>query len=119
MQRSRSENQSRTRLGWHRRGDVNGIIVIWQTLVISSTSAVPRMVKEGAKTEDLKHGADQSSLLEDLRLEGNFNQVTSECDKRPNYLGSAVQYNSPLPERSCLVAHPPQTRQDRVNLSGI
>ena len=58
MPRSRSENQSGTRLGWQRRHDVDGVIVIWQTLVISSTFAVPRLVEEGAKTEDLKHGAD-------------------------------------------------------------
>ena len=118
MPRSRSENQSRTRLGWQRRHDVDGVIVIWQTLVISSTFAVPRLVEEGAKTEYLNYGADQSGLLEDLRLEGNFNQVSSECDKRPNYLSSAVQYNSLLPERSCLAAHLAQTRQDRVDLNG-
>ena len=118
MPRSRSENQSRTRLGWHRRHDVDGVIVIWQTLVISSTFAVPRLVEEGAKTEDLKFGADQSGLLEDLRLKVNFNQVTSECDKRPINLSGAVQNNSLLPERSCLAAHPPQTRQDRINLNG-
>merc|ERR1711973_776242 len=48
--------------------------------------------------KDLKNGADQSGLLEDLRL------------------SSAVQYDSLLPERRCLAAHPPQTRQDRINL---
>merc|ERR1719317_1848650 len=98
MSRSRSEYQSRTRLGWQRRHDVDDIIVIWQTFVISSTSAVPGLVEEGAKTEDLKHGADQSGLLENLRL------------------SSAVQHDSLLPERSCLAAHPPQAAQDGVNL---
>ena len=68
MPRSRSENQSRTRLGRQRRHDVDGIIVIRQTFDNSSTSAVPGLVEEGAKTEDLEHGADQSGLLEDLRL---------------------------------------------------
>ena len=116
MPRSRSEYQSRTRLGWQRSHDVDGIIVLWQTFVISSTSAVPGLVEEEAKTEDLKHGADQSGLLEGLRLEGNFNNDSSECDKRTNYLRSAVQYDSLLPERGCLAAHPPQTRQDRINL---
>ena len=91
---------------------------MWQTFVISSISAIPGLVEEGAKTEYLNYGADQSGLLEDLRLKGNFNQDSSECDKRPNYLSSAVQYNSLLPERSCLDAHPLQTRQDRIDLNG-
>ena len=84
MTRSRSENQSRARLGWQRRGDVDGVIVIWQTFVISSTSAVPGLVEKGAKTEDLKHGADQSGLLEDLRLEGNFNRDSFRMRQETN-----------------------------------
>ena len=53
---------------------------MWQAFVNSSISAILGLVEEGAKTEYLKHGADQSGLLEDLRLEGNFNQDSSECN---------------------------------------
>ena len=92
MPRSRSEYQSGTRLGWQRRHDVDGIIVIWQTFVISSTSAVPGLVEEEAKTEDLKHGADQSGLLENLRLEGNFNKILQNATR--GQITLAVPFNT-------------------------
>merc|ERR1719348_1102343 len=95
---NRSENQSRESLGGRRSHALYGIVVFWQTFVNGHISAVPRLEEEGAKSEDLQHSAEQSSLLNSLRLNG------------------AIQCNSLLPERNCFIAHPPQSIQDRINL---
>merc|ERR1711972_935184 len=82
-----------------RRSHANyGIVLFWQTFVNGHISAVPQMVEEGAKSENLQHGAEQSSLFDSLRL------------------SSAIQCNSLLPERNCFIAHPPQSHQERINL---
>ena len=87
---SRSENQSRASFGGRRSHDVAGTIVFWQAFVNGPITAVPLIVEEGAKSKDLQHGADQSSLFERLRLGGNCNQDSSRDDKRSYHLSSAV-----------------------------
>ena len=113
---SRSENQSRASFGGRRSHDVAGTIVFWQAFVNGPITAVPLIVEEGAKSKDLQHGANQSSLFESLHLGGNCNRDSLRGDKSSKNLSSAIQYNSLLPERSCLFAHPPQAHQDRINL---
>ena len=112
---SRSENQPRAGFGRQHGNNVDRIFIFWKTCFFSSISAVPGLVEEGAKTEDLQHGSDKSSLFDSLHLVVNSSD-SSECDKRSNYLNSAVRHNSLLPERRCLAAHPPHAPQDGINL---
>ena len=113
---SRSKHQPRAGFGRQHGNNVDRIFIFWKTCFFSSISAVPGLVEEGAKTEDLQHGSDKSSLFESLRLVVNCNGDSSERDKRSNYLNSAVRHNSLLPERRCLAAHPPHAPQDGINL---
>ena len=113
---NRSEHQSRESLRGRHSHAIYGIVVFWQTFVNGHISAVPRLVEEGAKSEDLQHGAEQSSLFDSLRLGGKCNQDSSRGDARSNCLNSAVQCNSLLPEINCFIAHPSQSHQYRINL---
>ena len=58
-------------LGGRHSHAIYGIVVFWQTFVNGHIFAVPRLVEEGAKSEDLQHGAEQSSLFDSLRLGEN------------------------------------------------